>query len=52
MQFFTHSCITFEALGGLANSRTFIRKKVIEVSRSTVDLRSLSFAGEDDGKNF
>ena len=31
---------------------TFMRKNVIEVSRSTVDLRSMSFSWDEAGKLF
>lgn len=52
MQALAHSLTTFDARGGLANSKTFIRKNVIDVSKSTVDFRSANLAGDDDGKYF
>lgn len=52
MQALAHSLTTFEARGGLANSNTFMRKNVIDVSKSTVDFRSANLAGDDDGKYF
>lgn len=52
MQALAHSRTTFEARGGLASSSTFMRKKVIEVRRSTVDFKSCSFAGDEEGKYF
>lgn len=52
MQALAHSLTTLEARGGLASSSTFMRKKVMEVSRSTVDFRSRSFACDDEGKYF
>ena len=52
MQFLTHSCMTFDALGGLASSNTFMRKNVIDVNKSTVDFKSFNLAGDDEGKNF
>lgn len=52
MQALAHSLTTFDARGGLANSNTFIRKNVIDVSKSTVDFKSANLAGDDDGKYF
>lgn len=51
-QAFTQSLTTVLALGGLDNSWTFIRKNVMEVRRSTVDLRSMSFSLLEAGKLF
>lgn len=44
IQALAHSRTTFEARGGEASSKTFIRKNVIEVKRSTVDFKSRSLA--------
>lgn len=46
----TQSLTTVLALGGLESSWTFMRKNVILVRRSTVDLRSISFSLLDAGK--
>lgn len=52
MHALAQSFTTMEARGGLASSNTFIRKKVILVRRSIVDLRSCSFSGDAEGKLF
>lgn len=52
MQAFAHSQTTLEARGGLGSSKTFIRKNVIDVNRSTVDFKSANFARDEAGKYF
>lgn len=52
MQALAHSLTTLEARGGLASSKTFIRKNVIDVNKSTVDLRSANFTRDEHGKYF